>query len=516
MPKQHAITGLTALIAGAFFMEFLDGTIIATALPEAAHSFHVGAVGMNLGMTAYLLTLAVCIPISGWVADRVGARTVFASAVGVFTLASVLCGLAGTLPEFTALRVLQGVGGAMMVPVGRLVVLRVTPPERLTEAIIYMQWPGLSALVLGPPLGGLITTYANWRFIFFLNLPLGIVATVLALRWIENVQSEERPAFDWLTFVLAGIASTTLVYALELGTGGGHTARASATFALSLLSGGLAVLAARRRPGSSLIDLHSLRKPTFAQAVYGASAFRVAVSVLPFLLPLMFQLAFGLSAFRSGLYLLALFGGDVSMKALVVPVLRRWGFRQVMLGNGVLTAISLALCATLTPATPVPLLLTLLCVHGALRSLEFTCMGTLAFADISSAEMSRANGFLSAVMQLGMGLGVPVAALSLRWMARGHGHGMAAPTLRDFHGAILLAALLALGPVLNALHLPDDAGAATSGHRSRRREAANFGETAPSVLAPLPSPDGEILPRQELNAEAVPTASQVFVPSRSA
>ena len=486
-PSQHAITGLTILIAGAFFMELLDGTIIATALPQMARSFGVGAVRMNVGITVYLLTLAVCIPISGWVADRVGARTVFASALGVFTLASVLCGLSQTLTEFTLLRVLQGIVGALMVPVGRLVVLRVTPPERLTQAIVYMQWPGLSALVLGPPLGGLITTYANWRYIFFLNLPLGILATVLALRWIEDVRNTERPAFDWPTFLLAGFASTTLVYALELGAEGGQGRHALGVFGLSLLGGVLAVQAARRRPRTSLIDLHSLRKPTYAQAIYGASAFRVAVSVLPFLLPLMFQLSFGLSAFRSGLYLLALFAGDVSMKAGVVPALRRWGFRGVMLTNGLLTAASLGLCATLSPATPVPLLLAILCVHGALRSLEFTCMGTLAFADISSAEMSRANGFLSAVMQLGVGLGVSVGAISLRWMAQLHGHGLGSPTLSDFHGAILLAAALALGPVWNSLHLPEDAGAATSGHRPRRRFAS--GQTQPGM--PTTSPSGE-------------------------
>ena len=205
-----------------------------------------------------------------------------------------------------------------------------------------------------------------------------------------------------------------------------------------------------------------MRKPTYAQAVYGASAFRIAVSVLPFLLPLMFQLAFGLSAFQSGLYLLALFAGDMSMKALVVPVLRRWGFRRVMLVNGVLTAGSLALCGSLGPGTPVVLLLMILCLHGALRSLEFTCMGTLAFKEIPAS----ANGFLSAVMQLGMGMGVPVGVMSLRLASRFRGERLdGVPSLGAFHGAILFAAVLALGPVLNSLQLPEDAGAVTSGHR---------------------------------------------------
>src|ERR1700686_5502353 len=186
---------VTPLIAGALFMENLDGTIIATALPQMARSFHAGAVSLNIGMTAYLLTLAVLIPISGWVADRFGARTVFASAIAVFTLASLLCGVSHTLTEFTLLRILQGLGGAMMVPVGRLIVLRETPKERLTQAIAYITWPGLTALVLGPPLGGFITTYFSWHWIFFINLPLGVVAFLLALLWVENVRTDEKHPF---------------------------------------------------------------------------------------------------------------------------------------------------------------------------------------------------------------------------------------------------------------------------------------------------------------------------------
>src|ERR1700678_2946307 len=200
MRKSRSPLYVTTLIAGAFFMENLDGTIIATALPQMAPSFHIGAVNLNIGMTAYLLTLAVFIPISGWVADRFGARSVFASAIGIFTLASLLCGISHTLTEFTLMRILQGLGGAMMVPVGRLIVLRNTPKDQLALAIAYITWPGLTALVLGPPLGGFITTYFSWHWIFFLNLPIGAVALVLALLWIENVRTNERHPFDWLTF----------------------------------------------------------------------------------------------------------------------------------------------------------------------------------------------------------------------------------------------------------------------------------------------------------------------------
>jgi EmrB/QacA subfamily drug resistance transporter len=471
MKKTRSPLYVTTLIAGAFFMENLDGTIIATALPQMARSFHIGAVNLNIGMTAYLLTLAVFIPISGWVADRFGSRSIFASAIAVFTLASLLCGASRTLTQFTLMRILQGIGGAMMVPVGRLIVLRNTPKEKLTQAIAYITWPGLTALVIGPPLGGFITTYATWHWIFFLNLPIGVLALILALLWIENVSTEEKHPFDWLTFILAGFASTGAVYAMEkLGGDGVHWQVPALIFALSLFSGTLAIVAARRKPAVSLIDLESLKLKTYSLSVYGASAFRVAVSVLPFLLPLMFQITFGLNAFRSGLYLLALFAGDLSMKVFVIQVLRLFGFRRVLIVNGTITAASMALCATLSPATPTVLILVILFFHGACRSMQFTCMTTLAYTEIPPARMSRANGFLSAVMQLSMGMGVAVGAITLRLVAHAHGHSAAMPQLRDFHLAILFMSALALGPVFDSLGLPQNAGATTSGHRQQELE----------------------------------------------
>jgi EmrB/QacA subfamily drug resistance transporter len=471
MTRNRSPFYVTTLIAGAFFMENLDGTIIATALPQMARSFHVGAVNLNIGMTAYLLTLAVFIPISGWMADRLGSRSVFASAIAVFTLASLLCGASRTLTQFTLMRILQGVGGAMMVPVGRLIVLRTTPKEKLTHAIAYITWPGLTALVIGPALGGFITTYASWHWIFFLNFPIGVLAMVLTLLWVENVRSEEKHPLDWFTFVFGGFASTGAVYAMEkLGGEGRQWKESAVIFALSVLSGFIAIAVARRNPATSLIDLESLKLKTYALSVYGASAFRIAVSVLPFLLPLMFQIAFGLSAFQSGLYLLTLFAGDLSMKVFVIQTLRRFGFRRILIVNGVITALSMALCATLSPATPIVVLLAILFFHGACRSMEFTCMTTLAYTEIAPSRMSRANGFLSAVMQLSMGMGVAVGAITLRLVAHAHGHSAALPQLRDFHLAILIMALLSLGPVLDSIGLAPNAGSMTSGHGKPKLE----------------------------------------------
>ena len=471
MKKSRSPLFVTTLIAGAFFMENLDGTIIATALPQMARSFRVSAVNLNIGMTAYMLTLAVFIPMSGWVADRFGSRSVFATAIGIFTLSSLLCGVAHTLTAFTLMRILQGIGGAMMVPVGRLIVLRTTPKEKLTEAIAYITWPGLTALVVGPPLGGFITTYASWHWIFFLNLPLGIAALILTLLWVENVRSGDGQGFDWVTFVLAGGASAGAVYAMEkLGGEGVAWQLPALVLVVSLLSGVAAIVLARRNSVLSLIDLESMKLKTYSLSVYGASAFRISVSVLPFLLPLMFQIAFGLNAFRSGLYLLGLFAGDLSMKAFVIQTLRRFGFRRILIVNGVLTSLSMALCALLSPATAPAVIVAVLFCHGALRSMEFTCLTTLAYTEIAPSRMSRANGFLSAVMQLSTGMGVAVGAVTLRLVAHANGHPAAAPHLRDFHYAFLLMAVVALGPVVDSLGLPPDAGATTSGHRQPELE----------------------------------------------
>ena len=249
------------------------------------------------------------------------------------------------------------------------------------------------------------------------------------------------------------------------GEGREHWRTPAVILAVSLLSGVLAILAARRKPATSFIDLESLQLKTFALSIYGASAFRVAVAVLPFLLPLMFQIVFGLSAFHSGLFLLALFAGDLSMKAFVIQVLRRFGFRRILIVNGIITSASMVLCGFLSPGTPAGLVLLILFIHGACRSMEFTCMTTLAYSEIPSEKMSRANGFLSAVMQLSMGVGIAVGAITLRIIAHAHGHSAAAPQLRDFHVAIFLMAALSLGPVFNSIGLPPDAGATTSGHR---------------------------------------------------
>lgn len=458
---------IVALVAAAFFMENLDGTIIATALPQMAHSFHMHAVDLSIGITSYLLTLAVFIPISGWVADRFGVRAVFTAALTVFTAASVLCGMTNGLVEFTAARILQGIGGAMMVPVGRLAVLRVTSKDNLMRAISIITWPGLVAPVIGPPLGGLITTYSSWRWIFYLNLPLGLVGIVMAWRFISPAGETEKRPFDAPGFVLCGICGTAVMYAMEL------IGRADASWgeALAFLLAGLVAGAAAwwhlRRTAHPVMDLSAFRIKTFAVAIGGGSLFRISISAVPFLVPLMFQLGFGMNAFRSGLLTLAVFAGNLAMKLVKTPVMKRFGFRSVLLVNGTFAAVSLAAMSLLTPATPYLWIVVVLFVSGLARSLQFTALNTLSFADVPKPQMSAASTLSSTISQMTMGMGVAAGAIALRAAAWLHGHPAQSVTPSDFSLAFLLVAGLGIVAIFDVFGLDRRAGAHVSGHRQR-------------------------------------------------
>ena len=458
---------IALLVAGAFFMENLDGTVIATALPQMAVSFGVHPVDLNLGMSAYLLTLAVFIPVSGWVADRFGARTVFTGAITVFTLASVLCGLSTGLWWFIGARVLQGVGGAMMVPVGRLVVLRSSEKQDLMRSIAYITWPGLAAPVLGPPLGGFITDYASWHWIFFLNVPLGMLGIALSLLLIPNARADEARPFDMMGFVLSGTACVTIMLGLDL-VGQRETDWTAAGLLLAIGAGlgGLGVRHMRRR-SHPLLNLAALRIQTYAVSIRGGSLFRIAISTVPFLLPLMFQVGFGMSAFASGLLVLAVFAGNLGMKPGTSAVLRRFGFRRVLIGNGLVAAASLAACGLLEPDTPKALVIVVLFIGGLARSMQFTAIATLAFADVPRPQMSSANSLASVVQQLSNGIGIATAALALRAAGAIRLEGTAAKlTVGDFHVAFFLAALLGVLALVGVWRLPADAGAVVSGHRA--------------------------------------------------
>lgn len=460
---ERAFSAPALLVAGAFFMEFLDGTVIATALPDMARDFGVTAVELNIGISAYLITLAVLIPASGWIADRFGARAIFTLALAIFTLASVFCGLSTEVHIFVAMRILQGVGGALMVPVGRLAVLRTTPKHQLIKAIATLTWPALVAPIIGPPLGGFITRYASWHWIFFINVPLGLAAIILSLRIIPDIRETERRSFDLSGFITTSVAMVSLVTAME--RLGDRQPQIWPTLALAALGFGCLLYSIRhfRRAAAPMVRLDALQVPTFRVTMYGGSLFRASISAVPFLLPLLFQVGFGMDPFHSGLLVLAVFVGNLTIKPATTPLIRWLGFRRLLLINGALNVCSLLACALLTPQTPVWAIMLILYLGGVFRSIQFTGVSTLAFADVPAAQMSDANTLFSTASQLAVGLGITLGAIGIRlgeqvgdWL-----HLTELPGI-SFRLSFVFIALICLVGMIDSLHLGKTAGSSVS------------------------------------------------------
>ncbi|HDY9181909.1 TPA: MFS transporter [Klebsiella pneumoniae] len=460
---ERAFSAPALLVAGAFFMEFLDGTVIATALPDMARDFGVTAVELNIGISAYLITLAVLIPASGWIAARFGARAIFTLALAIFILASVFCGLSTEVHIFVAMRILQGVGGALMVPVGRLAVLRTTPKHQLIKAIATLTWPALVAPIIGPPLGGFITRYASWHWIFFINVPLGLAAIILSLRIIPDIRETERRSFDLSGFITTSVAMVSLVTAME--RLGDRQPQIWPTLALAALGFGCLLYSIRhfRRAAAPMVRLDALQVPTFRVTIYGGSLFRASISAVPFLLPLLFQVGFGMDPFHSGLLVLAVFVGNLTIKPATTPLIRWLGFRRLLLINGALNVCSLLACALLTPQTPVWAIMLILYLGGVFRSIQFTGVSTLAFADVPAAQMSDANTLFSTASQLAVGLGITLGAIGIRlgeqvgdWL-----HLTELPGI-SFRLSFVFIALICLVGMIDSLHLAKTAGSSVS------------------------------------------------------
>jgi EmrB/QacA subfamily drug resistance transporter len=459
---------LTALIvACAFFMENLDGTIIVTALPQMAQSFGVDPARMSLGVTAYMLAVAAGITASGWLADRVGARNLFCSAIGVFTIASMLCGVAPNFPAFIAARVLQGAAAAMMSPVGRLVVLRTSEKKDQLRALSTLVWPALFAPVLGPPLGGLITSAASWRWIFYVNLPVGLIGMALVLAYIPNQKSEERTPFDTAGFLLMASALGCLTYGLDL-IGQRQAASLGIGAGLLLASALIGYLAIRHIKGvrHPLIDLGALSHRTFfVSCISGGTLSRAAISATPFLLPLMFQVGYGLSPVQSGLLLLIYMAANLLMKTITNPILTRFGIKAVLVWNGAIASAFIAACAVVTPQVPLWLSGAVLVLAGASRSMQFTALTMVTFADVKPDQRQPAAVVSALTQQVGMGGGVAVGALLLTFSQRLR--GSLALTVTDFQTALVLAGALSALAVISYMRLADDAGDEISGHKRR-------------------------------------------------
>jgi EmrB/QacA subfamily drug resistance transporter len=455
------------IVACGLFMENLDSTVLSTALPAIARSLEENPLHLSLAMTAYLFSLAVFIPISGWVADRFGARTVFRAAIVIFTIGSILCGISDSLPQFVLARVFQGFGGAMMVPVGRLVLLRAVPKSELVRAMAWLTVPALIGPVLGPPVGGFITTYLSWRWIFWINVPIGLLGIVLVTLFIEDVREERQPPFDWVGFALLGLALTGLVGGFEtVARGFLPDVLVAALFAAGAILLTLYIFHARRRP-HAVLDLTLLRIPTFRASIVGGFLFRMGIGATPFLLPLMLQIGFGLTPFESGTLTFVSAVGALLMKTTAGPILRRFGFRRVLIGNAVVGGALLATYGLFEATTPHWIILAVLIVSGYFRSLQFTSVNTIAYADMPRERMSRATSFASVCQQLSLSVGIGTGALLLHLTvtARGDTHLAA----MDFAPAFFALGLLSALSCLVHLQLRPDAGAEVSGHVARPR-----------------------------------------------
>jgi EmrB/QacA subfamily drug resistance transporter len=455
---RYALTAL--IVACALFMENLDGTVISTSLPAIALDLHEDPLALKLALTSYLLSLAVFIPASGWAADKYGSRTIFRGAIVVFTLGSVLCGLSSSLTGFVAARILQGVGGAMMVPVGRLLLIRSTERQLLVRAMAYLTIPALLGPIAGPIVGGFITTYFNWRWIFFINVPIGLLGFVLVSIFIENIKAEAWP-LDIKGFLLSGVGLSTLIFGLTVAS----RKFVAPEIVVALIGfGGLLlvfyVLHARKAK-FPLLDLRLLSVPTYRASVTGGSLFRVGIGAIPLLLPLMLQVGFGFNAFQSGSVTFAAAAGALLMKTTAEPIIRLVGFRRVLIFNALLSSGFLVSYGFFTATTPVLLMLALLLLGGFFRSLQFTSLNVIAYADIEPELVSRATSFSSVAQQLSMSVGVALGAAVLELVRRLHGEAQLAAG--DFRWAFLAVAFVSALSVVTFLRLPADAGSALAG-----------------------------------------------------
>ena len=451
------------IVACALFMENLDSTVIATSLPVLAIDLHENPIALKLALTSYIVSLAVFIPISGWMSDRFGSLTVFRTAIGVFMLGSIFCGMSNSLGGFVVARFFQGMGGAMMVPVGRLVILRSVSRAELVKSLSYLTIPALIGPVIGPPLGGFITTYFHWRWIFFINIPISILGIWLATKYIGNFKDEDVPPLDFKGFLYTAVGCSLLM--LGLATAGRHLV--SDTVAAACVGiGSLALVAYTfhaRRVAHRLIDFRLLRTQTFRMSVFGGAFFRIGVGAIPFLLPLMLQLGFGLNPFQSGLLTCASAIGALTMKTLTTKILRSIGFRNVLIFNAALGSLSVAAFGLFTAATPHLLLMAIVLVGGCIRSLQFTSLNAIAYADIDKRALSQATSISSVAQQLAIGMGVTVGGLALQASNTAQGHATIVGA--DFWPAFLCIGAISALSIPFAIRLPKDAGAELSGRQ---------------------------------------------------
>ncbi len=456
------------LIVGcAFFMEGLNSTMIAVSIPAMAKSLGEDPLRLNLVITTYLLSLAVFIPVSGWIADKFGARRVFCAAVLIFAGGSALCGMATSLPMLITMRVVQGFGGAMMTPVGRLILLRSFPRASLVSAMNWMTIPAMIGPMVGPIVGGFLTSYASWRWIFYLNIPIGLLGGVLALWLFENFRAPSPTRFDLVGFLIAGVGLFFLEFGIEnLGRPIIPSVIGWAMFPLALV----AWLAYRRHAAHSdspVLDLNLLKIKTFHIGTVTGGICRVGLDATPFMLPLLFQVGFGLSPVQAGLLSFSSTLGAMFVRTFSRPVLRIAGFRRTLVGGAIASAAVTAGYALWSADTPHWIIIAVVLVSGCIRSIQYLALNTISYADMPSSMLSRGTSVGGAVQQLARGFGVAIGAALLAVVA-----GSEHVTTNDFRIVFLLIALIPLFSAWGFMALDEDDGSEVSGHHSAPAKAA--------------------------------------------
>ncbi len=455
MPSSARLIPL--IIASALFMENMDATVIATALPAIATDLGTDPIVLKLAFTTYLLSLTIFIPVSGWFADRFGAKLVFRTAIAVFMVGSIACGSSQSLGWLIAARALQGLGGAMMVPVGRIIILRTVSKAQLVDALAWLTVPALIGPLVGPPVGGFITTYFDWRWIFWMNIPFGLLGIMLATRLMPNTPAETVPPLDFRGFLLSALGLSSLVFGFTIVGRGMLPDYALATL---IIFGSICLALYVRHALSNqdpILDLRLLRIHSFRAGVAGGSFYRIGVGAIPFLLPLMFQLGFGFSAFQSGMLMCSAAAGAIAMKFSTARLLRRFGFRRLLVANGLVSCGVMATYGLFTAMTPFVLISLLLLIGGFLRSLQFTALNALSYADIDRDEVSRATSLYTVAQQVSLSAGVAIAAFILESVQVLRGTRDILAT--DFSAAFLIVAGVAAFSVLQFRWLGIDAGA---------------------------------------------------------
>ena len=462
-PKANFRT-IALIVGAAMFMEQLDGTVLATALPSMAHELGVSAPSLSIALTSYLISLAIFIPVSGRIADRFGARTVFRTAIIIFLLGSISCANAPNVTFLVIARFFEGVGGALMMPVGRLVLMRNVEKRDLIQATSWVLIPAVVGPILGPPIGGFFVTYLNWRWIFYINMPIGILGIVLVSLYIANTKGDVPEKTDYKGIFLSSLSLGLFLFGFELISHEGLLVMALAFLGIGALCGGLYVRHARTAK-DPILDISLMKIPTFGTSVIAGAITRLTQGAHPYLLPLMMQLGFGLSAAQSGLMTFATALGSIAAKPIAPSLLRRFGFRDTLMVNGFFASAGYAVCGLFRPGWPMPVLFVIMICSGFFMSIQFTGFNTIAYDEVSQQRMGAATSFYTTFQQLMLSMGICAGAAALQGAMVLRGHH--APQFADFTAAFWTVAAVSLTATFWNRRFSHEAGTEISGHTPR-------------------------------------------------